>query len=413
MNNARSRKALVAAGVAIGGLAAVTPAVASSGTQSASAFMTRYFAAQDTALVPSTKNVGATLASLYGAGATATALRTYQAATAVGFHQWVAMHGDSYRSIHTGFTVNSLRQSGTTAVASVRTVTAMLWTPHISATHPAFTKEKAAEMAKLKREGKLAGPNDVVTSRVSTTHALTLTRVGAQWRVVRDDYVDPLNMQFAANHLSPARAPQAPAARTQTTVQPATGETRHSMSYDRASVETYADKYWSNYNTPKYLNYNSVGGDCANFVSQSISDPGGGDAPWDSKWYYNWYSTSYTGASPPDWRLAAGLHTYLLNSPEGSTYNDATEEAKGTYSATLSKDQSSMQRGDVIFYYNLDNDSSIDHTTVQVAELADGTSIVDAHNGNHYHTRYDLGYSTKTLYLDHMHSTLYYLAPST
>ena len=40
--------------------------------------------------------------------------------------------------------------------------------------------------------------------------------------------------------------------------------------YDRTKAYNYAKKHWNNYNLSKYANYNSVGGDCANFVSQCL-----------------------------------------------------------------------------------------------------------------------------------------------
>ena len=39
--------------------------------------------------------------------------------------------------------------------------------------------------------------------------------------------------------------------------------------YDREKVYKYAEKYWKNYNK-NYYNYNPMGGDCANFVSQCL-----------------------------------------------------------------------------------------------------------------------------------------------
>ena len=44
----------------------------------------------------------------------------------------------------------------------------------------------------------------------------------------------------------------------------------------------YADKYWSNYND-FYPNYNSIGGDCANFVSQCLQ---AGGLPMNGSWYH-------------------------------------------------------------------------------------------------------------------------------
>ena len=41
------------------------------------------------------------------------------------------------------------------------------------------------------------------------------------------------------------------------------------VSYDRSAAVRYAKKYCNSFN-PKYKNYNPLGGDCANFVSQCL-----------------------------------------------------------------------------------------------------------------------------------------------
>src|SRR3954466_5555349 len=118
MNNKQGqttrRRSALAAGVAPGGIVAVTPALASAQQAPVQPFLADYFAAQDRALLPSTSDVSATLSSLYASGRTAAVLRNYQMDTAVGFHKWVAMHGDRYRAIRTSYNVRSLQQSGNT-----------------------------------------------------------------------------------------------------------------------------------------------------------------------------------------------------------------------------------------------------------------------------------------------------------
>ena len=40
--------------------------------------------------------------------------------------------------------------------------------------------------------------------------------------------------------------------------------------YNRDKAYNYAKKWWNDFNLKKYANYNPVGGDCANFVSQCL-----------------------------------------------------------------------------------------------------------------------------------------------
>ncbi len=72
--------------------------------------------------------------------------------------------------------------------------------------------------------------------------------------------------------------------------------------YDVSAAIAYADKYAINYN-PSYYNFNSIGGDCANFVSQCINAGGMpqvvGSAYGTDCWYYktsNNRSATWTGA---------------------------------------------------------------------------------------------------------------------
>ena len=75
--------------------------------------------------------------------------------------------------------------------------------------------------------------------------------------------------------------------------------------YNASNAVSYADTYWSNYN-PNYSNYNSIGGDCANFVSQCLV---AGGMQMTDGWY--WYSYSNRSAS---WSACASMYNYFKNS---------------------------------------------------------------------------------------------------
>lgn len=69
------------------------------------------------------------------------------------------------------------------------------------------------------------------------------------------------------------------------------------VEYDRKSVKEYAKK-WAYLRNPQYYNYDSVGGDCTNFVSQCMF-AGTHQMNYDKNgWYYqnaNQKSPSWTG----------------------------------------------------------------------------------------------------------------------
>ena len=77
------------------------------------------------------------------------------------------------------------------------------------------------------------------------------------------------------------------------------------VSLDASSLTNYAHAYWQNYNS-NYSNYNSIGGDCCNFVSQCLHAAG---LPMDDNWY--WYSYSNRSGS---WTVCSNLKNFLVNS---------------------------------------------------------------------------------------------------
>ena len=46
------------------------------------------------------------------------------------------------------------------------------------------------------------------------------------------------------------------------------------------------------------------------------------------------------------------------------------------------------------------------HVAIAAAYLSDGETLVDAHNTDSYHVRWDPGASGATYYLDRMHNTI-------
>lgn len=68
----------------------------------------------------------------------------------------------------------------------------------------------------------------------------------------------------------------------------------------------------------------------------------------------------------------------------------------------------SMLIGDIHFY-DWTSDGVIDHVAIAVSYLGDGTTLVDAHNTNRYHVRYDFGTNYNngtTYYMDRMNHTI-------
>ncbi|MCQ2462981.1 MAG: amidase domain-containing protein [Clostridia bacterium] len=123
-------------------------------------------------------------------------------------------------------------------------------------------------------------------------------------------------------------------------------------SYNPSAAASYALKYWNNYNS-SYSNYNSIGGDCANFVSQCLR---AGGLPMDDNWY--WYSYNNHSAS---WTGALSLKKYLVD--------------RMGYKLIKSPSASDLSVGDVLWY------NEGDHVSF-VSEIINGQPYICAHNTN-------------------------------
>ena len=101
--------------------------------------------------------------------------------------------------------------------------------------------------------------------------------------------------------------PEAPRSSTSRSA-PAKPKNLTSGTYDYAAMAAYAKKYWSNYN-PDYPNYNGHGdgGDCTNFVSQSLKAGGWKHVPGYTYDFHKWFgnadiqSDSFVGVNEFSW----------------------------------------------------------------------------------------------------------------
>lgn len=135
--------------------------------------------------------------------------------------------------------------------------------------------------------------------------------------------------------------------------------------YSYKDAVAYADKYAMSYN-PAYPNYNSIGGDCANFVSQCLY---AGGLPMTDGWFYR------DGSRSGSWSLANGLFTYV-------------SENCGT--AVIDPDIEDVTAGNPVFYYSASK-GRYSHAAICVGVNASGVPVVDAHNNDHLRAVWTLG----------------------
>ncbi len=107
----------------------------------------------------------------------------------------------------------------------------------------------------------------------------------------------------------------------------------------------YALTYWKNYNTAQFGDLNSVGGDCANFVSQSLLARG---------WQMNddWYNRNAAASWSPAWGYVPAMDNYF------------SENAAQLGLTEYSFDQrDKIKVGDIVMFDWNDNDS-LDHVQI-------------------------------------------------
>ena len=154
-----------------------------------------------------------------------------------------------------------------------------------------------------------------------------------------------------------------------------------------------------------YKNFNPLGGDCANFVSQSINEGGGlpmiGLSIHSNTFPAWWYDKKGTTTTTDD--------TYT------STWAWTGADAQRTFMAYYygvandNPTNSSINRGDPVYidwnyssgarYYN--------HATICVGKDSNGVPIINCHNNDYYHVRWNYGYSDSAYSVVNMRSSSY------
>lgn len=142
--------------------------------------------------------------------------------------------------------------------------------------------------------------------------------------------------------------------------------------YDPAKAAAYADRYVrkgisgaideSAYNLKDYISMNGIGGDCTNFVSQCIH---AGGMQMDGVWFYK--SPDYFSG---EWSTARRNYPYM--SGRGKKIDNPS--AKDIF------------LGCPVYYQSGQN---ISHTTICVGKNSAGVPIINSHNKDYYHVRWN------------------------
>ncbi len=224
---------------------------------------------------------------------------------------------------------------------------------------------------------------------LGTRRWYTLQREQGGWRIRAEDYTDPLDQDTRIpGEALPQEAAHVPLQNLQASVNASTAE----------KAVAYADTYCGaatgcgnggRYN-PRYDDFNGEGGDCTNFVSQSLRAAGlrQSDA---------WAWDAAKGDGTRAWSNADGLVDYLLESGRGSLV------ARGTY-AGLTRPRpdgapapiTQIGPGDIIGYRER---GRVVHLGLVVGRSSTGYVLVDTHTADRYHVPWDIGWDRSARFL--------------
>ncbi len=237
----------------------------------------------------------------------------------------------------------------------------------------------------------LEGEGDAIdVSGYGVDHIITLSEVSGKWLIEGDVFNDSLMGVPAPKEEKNNVKTLKDGGIRQAGVSAINGKLTQKASYTiysgynpSAAVE-YAEKYvyhgaaggtnYESYYNPAYYNFNPLGGDCANYTSQSIYAGGmpqvvcanyGVDG-----WFYN-TSSNRSGS----WTGAAQLRTYMSNA-RGKQIN--------------SPSNSQVWIGCPMFV-DWTSNGSYDHAYFCVGRNSSGTAIINSHNYDQYHVKWNYG----------------------
>ncbi|MGO1369603.1 amidase domain-containing protein [Senegalia sp. (in: firmicutes)] len=150
--------------------------------------------------------------------------------------------------------------------------------------------------------------------------------------------------------------------------------------YNRQKAIEYAKK-WAFDRNSKYYNFEELGGDCTNFISQVLH---AGECPMNYKKWEGWYYNNVNDRAPA-WTSANYLRKFLTNNKE-----------RGPIAEVSNID--SVEIGDIV-QLNFDSDSIFEHSLV-IVDIKSPRSIENIYIAAHTYDRYN--YSLANYYIQEL-----------
>jgi hypothetical protein len=242
-------------------------------------------------------------------------------------------------------------------------------------------KATVSLISRTKLGYKYGGLDTVNQMGTGSWHWLEMTRKGDRWLVAREFYLDAMGDEWTQPFVPADKAP--PKEVAPPTAAAARG--RIDREGARAYAETYCGAAWgcgnnSDYNQ-RYQSYKNLGGDCANFASQVLTE--GGKLKPDWVW-----KRGGKGAGSACWVNAQSFVKYLQSSGRGSLV------ARGKY-AQVEPALSKLKPGDIVGYQRK---GTITHVSVITGVDSAGVPVVAAHTADRFRNPWDLGWDKDTIF---------------
>lgn len=246
----------------------------------------------------------------------------------------------------------------------------------------------------------IGDPNAVVNSfGVGIRHTLSLVNKNERWLVNSDWYTDCFEDAMGSySGLITTESAIAPDFLYEALCQ---GAQKGYYSYNRQRAIEYADKYcgaaWGSGNNfkynKKYSDFNGLGGDCTNYISQVLGDNEGGGFKQNKLWY----------PGSASWSNVNAFKDYIIYSGKGyviskGTYEELTKQRSIYPSGIISK----LKVGDLICYVKKGDP---DHFAVVTGMDSQGYPLVNSHTTDRYHVPWDLGWGNTNIKFILIHIT--------
>jgi hypothetical protein len=216
---------------------------------------------------------------------------------------------------------------------------------------------------------------DVLSTATGIHHELLVVRTQAGWRIgddkFSDDTLDGLKLRLESGESSETILRDIRAdyegswVTSDEDTAPAVPKSGAFKPFNRDAAIAYAHAWVQNgaqLRNPAYANFENMGGDCTNYISQCIR---AGGAPMDPGGNWQWYYNNINSRSP-SWTSVNQLFSYLVN----NTYTGPAGRQVAN--------QNLIQRGDLVQLDTNNNLSAYEHSVLTVA------STLDAQNNYHW-----------------------------